>query len=395
MNWLKHGRSGSRALRRAAACATLALAAACTVTGTRQAPIVDRSTAAGTKFEAARAAAERSAPAEPTAVAPAREAREGTYVVQRGDTLYSIALAFGQDFRDLARWNGLDDPSKLAVGQALRVAAPEGGAPAMAASVPIQPVSSVETRPLASAAPTPLPPVGAGGATAAPSPSAAAPSTTPPAAAGVPSAAAPPVPSTAPSNAPSTQSTGAPVVSTGAPMHAPAPTAAAGLPGAPGSGATAAGVAGARPPEPAGADIAKPAPAPKTEPARAAVPDPALGWAWPAAGKVVEEFHETRNKGIDISGKEGDAVLAAGDGQVVYSGSGLRGYGNLVIVKHTDDYISAYAHNRQILVKQGQPVKRGQKIAELGKSDADTPKLHFEIRRQGKPVDPMKYLPAR
>lgn len=110
---------------------------------------------------------------------------------------------------------------------------------------------------------------------------------------------------------------------------------------------------------------------------------------------MLEEFHETRNKGIDIAGNEGDPVLAASDGQVVYSGSGLRGYGNLVIIKHTDDYISAYAHNRQILVKQGQTVKRGQQIAELGKSDAEVPKLHFEIRRQGKPVDPLKYLPAR
>jgi lipoprotein NlpD len=116
---------------------------------------------------------------------------------------------------------------------------------------------------------------------------------------------------------------------------------------------------------------------------------------WPLAGKVIDKFDEKRNKGIDISGREGDPVVAASDGSVVYSGSGLRGYGNLVIVKHNDDFISAYAHNRQILVKQGQVVKRGQRIAEVGMTDATSPKLHFEIRRGGKPVDPLQYLPPR
>lgn len=171
----------------------------------------------------------------------------------------------------------------------------------------------------------------------------------------------------------------------------PTPTSPAASP-APVAPVVSAGNTAATRPTDLATEIAKAAPAPKPVPG---VPDSALGWAWPASGKVIEEFHETRNKGIDISGKEGDAVLAAGDGQIVYSGSGLRGYGNLVIIKHTDDYISAYAHNKQILVKQGQAVKRGQRIAELGKSDADTPKLHFEIRRQGKPVDPLKYLPLR
>jgi lipoprotein NlpD len=110
---------------------------------------------------------------------------------------------------------------------------------------------------------------------------------------------------------------------------------------------------------------------------------------------VIDKFDEKRNKGIAIAGKEGDPVVASADGQVVYSGSGLRGYGNLVILKHNDDFISAYAHNRQILVKQGQMVKRGQRIAEVGRSDTTQPKLHFEIRRQGKPVDPLAYLPPR
>jgi lipoprotein NlpD len=118
-------------------------------------------------------------------------------------------------------------------------------------------------------------------------------------------------------------------------------------------------------------------------------------WLWPAPGKVIENFDETRNKGLDIAGNDGDPVQAAGDGEVVYVGSALRGYGNLVIVKHNDEFISAYAHNRQVLVKQGQAVKRGQRIAEFGRSDADRVKLHFEIRRHGKPVDPLRYLPVR
>jgi len=118
-------------------------------------------------------------------------------------------------------------------------------------------------------------------------------------------------------------------------------------------------------------------------------------WQWPAKGKVIDGFNETRNKGIDIGGAEGEAVLAASDGDIVYVGSGLRMYGNLVIIKHNDDFISAYAHNKQILVKQGQPVRRGQRIADLGKTDDGQSKLHFEIRYRGKPVDPIKYLPAR
>ena len=116
---------------------------------------------------------------------------------------------------------------------------------------------------------------------------------------------------------------------------------------------------------------------------------------WPVPGRVLDGFEEPRNKGIDLAGAEGDPVQAAADGEVVYVGSALRGYGNLVIVKHNDEFLSAYAHNRQVLVKQGQAVKRGQRIADLGKSDADRPKLHFEIRRRGVPVDPQKYLPPR
>jgi lipoprotein NlpD len=110
---------------------------------------------------------------------------------------------------------------------------------------------------------------------------------------------------------------------------------------------------------------------------------------------VAAPFDETRNKGLAITGKAGDPVYAAADGRVVYAGSGLRGYGNLVIVKHNATYLTAYAHNQTLLVKEDQVVRKGQKIAEMGSSDADRVQLHFEVRRQGKPVDPAKLLPAR
>lgn len=123
--------------------------------------------------------------------------------------------------------------------------------------------------------------------------------------------------------------------------------------------------------------------------------DEKLSWMWPSDGKIIATFDEGKNKGIDIAGKLGQMVMAAGSGKVMYAGSGIRGYGNLVIVKHSNNLLSAYAHNRTILVKEGQNVTKGQAIAEMGDSDADTVKLHFEIRQQGKPVDPSKFLPSR
>jgi len=123
--------------------------------------------------------------------------------------------------------------------------------------------------------------------------------------------------------------------------------------------------------------------------------DREVAWTWPSDGKVVAGFDEGKNKGIDIAGRPGQQVLAAGAGKVMYAGSGIRGYGNLVIVKHSNGLLSAYAHNRAILVKEGQTVNRGQAIAEMGDSDSDSVKLHFEIRQQGKPVDPSKFLPNR
>ncbi|MBV2128331.1 peptidoglycan DD-metalloendopeptidase family protein [Arsukibacterium indicum] len=118
-------------------------------------------------------------------------------------------------------------------------------------------------------------------------------------------------------------------------------------------------------------------------------------WRWPVKGKIVSRFSasEHGNKGVDIAGQEGSRINAAADGQVVYAGSALRGYGNLIIIKHNDDYLSAYAHNKRILVAERQQVRAGQQIAEMGSTDATDSRLHFEIRFRGKSVDPLRYLP--
>ena len=144
-------------------------------------------------------------------------------------------------------------------------------------------------------------------------------------------------------------------------------------------------------PAPAAATAA-PAPAPAAE--QPSGPDE-IAFVWPAQGGVIATFDEARNKGVSIGGKPGDPVVAAADGRVVYAGAGLRGYGNLVILKHNNTYLTAYAHNQALLVREDQQVKQGQRIAEMGSSDTDRVKLHFEVRRQGKPVDPLNHLPKR
>jgi len=145
----------------------------------------------------------------------------------------------------------------------------------------------------------------------------------------------------------------------------------------------------------AAASVPKSAPAgPTTSGASTDAAEDVVSFQWPARGNVIAGFDESKNKGLDIGGKAGDPVVAAADGRVVYAGAGLRGYGNLIILKHNNTYLTAYAHNQTLLVKEDQVIKRGQKIAEMGNSDADQVKLHFEVRRQGKPVDPAKYLSA-
>jgi lipoprotein NlpD len=244
----------------------------------RPAPVVDRR-------QPTRASAPAPKPA-PTRVA------EGTYVVKKGDTLYSIALENGADYRDVALWNRLDDPTKISVGQVLRVVPP--------ADRTVQ-VGRARLPERGEARQLDLPP-----------PQGQA--RTPPAAGKAP------------------------------------------------------------PPAPAASQAAE--------------------FIWPARGKVIAGFAEPRRKGIDIDAKLGDPVVAAAAGRVTYTGTGIPGLGKLVVIKHDNGFITVYAHNRNILVKEQQAVKRGQKIAEVGNTDADRPMLHFQIRKGSAAVDPMRYLPS-
>lgn len=266
----------------------------------------------------------------------------GNYTVKKGDTLFQISQDFGQNVRDLVSWNNLSSANDIQVGQLLRVA-----------------------------------PAGAPGAPAAPA--AGAPST---------GTAAVPAIEVRPLNAPPSAGVAA-VPHKTAPRGDKQPYSEAAL-------------AELQKPESAAAAsapaqvAAKPAEKPVEKPAVAAVNDEDAGisWIWPAEGKIIGTF-DGGKKGIDIGGKPGQPVMAAASGKVMYAGSGIRGYGNLVIVKHTNNLLSAYAHNKTILVKEGQTVGKGDRIAEMGNTDADAVKLHFEIRQQGKPVDPAKFLPSR
>ena len=283
--------------------------AACSNTP-HKAPVEDRS-------KAPASASAASAPADAGKALPGAEnaGRPGYYTVKPGDTLIRIGLESGQNWKDIVKWNNLDNPNIIEVGQVLRVVQP-GVDPTVAASRPVT-AARVETKPL--------------------DPKAAS----------------------APAN--------------GASMPAPTATSAAStVPAA----------------VPAIAPAAAPAPVAREG-------DDDVNWAWPAAGAVIAPFDEGKVKGLVLGGKAGDPVLAAADGRVVYAGSGLRGYGNLIILKHNNTYLTAYAHNQALLVREDQTVKRGQKIAEMGATDAEGVRLHFEIRRQGKPVDPARLLPPR
>ncbi|MEO8306217.1 MAG: peptidoglycan DD-metalloendopeptidase family protein [Betaproteobacteria bacterium] len=341
-------------MARVALVATLVALAACSTRG--RAPIEERSTRAPTPPTATPAPAP--APARPAAVEP--DGRPQTYTVKRGDTLHAIALDQGLDYRDLAAWNNIENANLILVGQVLRVVPPGEASPAVA--------SGVQTMPLRS-----VPPVQPGEAASPPS-------------------SAPPPMAAAGSRNTETYKTQPKIVKE--------PYSEVAVRDMQRAGTAAASVAAAPSPEPAPAPAVAPVePKPETKAApkpASGAPDDAekLDWAWPAKGKVVTGFSEVTNlKGIDIAGTAGQPVTASAAGKVVYAGTGLRGYGKLIIVKHNDTYLSAYAHNREILVKEGQQVGKGQKIAEMGNTDADQVKLHFEIRRQGKPVDPLRYLP--
>ena len=272
--------------------------AGCASGSRKPAPVEDRSPAVRAPTTPAPAIdAAKPPPAADTAAKP------GYYTVRPGDTLIRISLDSGQNWRDIARWNNIENPNVIEVGQVLRVIPPAASATDVAVARPVAPSVVV---------PTPV----------------------------------------------------APASAASAPRPAPPPSVASVPPVSP-----------------------TPAPAGEED----------LPWGWPTAGAatVVATFDEQRNKGLDIAGRPGEPVLASADGRVVYAGAGLRGYGNLIILKHNNTFLSAYAHNQTLLVKEDQTVRKGQKIAEMGSSDADRVKLHFEIRRQGKPVDPARYLPAR
>jgi lipoprotein NlpD len=261
--------------------------------------------------------------------APPVEKPLPTHTVKRGETIIAIALQYGLDYRELAAWNNITNPNVLSVGQVLVVAAPPGTAPSAA---------NVAT-PLVSAGP--------------------------------------PIEARPLANTPNAKVE---------PRGQKVPYSDRAL-------AQLSAEAGSAPPSPPQPQVVEvPAPA-LPEPERPAGTDrEEVDWMWPVKGKILSAFTEG-TKGVDIGGRKGAAVQAAASGRVVYAGAGLRGYGKLVIIKHSNTWLSAYAHNDNILVKEQQDVRKGQKIAEMGQSDADQVKLHFEVRREGKPVDPAKVLP--
>ena len=271
----------------------------------------------------------------------------GTYTVTKGDTLYSIAFRNGADFREVAKLNGIAQPYTIWPGQVLKL-------PGHAGATPVHVAPAVVAK-----APSPPPP-----AASAPifQTVETAPATTahPPAHA---SSAAVSAPVAVVHPAPPSSTTAVPA--NAVPSNPPPLTvAAAATPVAASSGGT----------RSAGG----------------------VKWRWPASGQVVGRFQASAAiPGVDIAGKEGDSVVAAADGTVVYSGNGLVGYGELIIIKHNDSFLSAYGHNRKRLVTEGQQVKAGQQIAEMGSSGSSRDELQFQIRKDGNPVDPLDYLPSR
>jgi len=363
---------------------TLALAALLVLAGCAEQPI-DGGAPAQTRAATSPATP---APGSPPRVSRRKgDERPEFYVVQRGDTLFGIALDFGFDYRDLSQWNGLSDPGRILVGQRLRLtpppvsATPADGAEVRVRSGPpdLQPEALPGTPlPAPAAAPDP-----------APAPDVAVPRLSEPRAQTVPFSAqtlaqwlkGPGADKDKPGPDPK------PAAEAKSKDGKPAPPA---LP--PVGGSPAAKDAATK--DSAGKDAA-----PKDSTVKAAPErdedDEAIEWTWPVRGDLLYRFGDSgRLKGVGIGGRAGQPVAAAASGKVVYAGSGLRGYGRMVIVKHNETYLSVYAHNSTLLVKEGDGVKRGQKIAEMGDSDAPRVGLHFEVRRFGRPIDPLGRLPA-
>lgn len=328
--------------------------AACANTADQPAPVEHR-----TRPGASQAAAK---PARPVNREP--DWRPKTHTVVKGDTLYSLALEYGLDYREMAQWNDLADPNVINVGQVLKLFADE-----QVATVKPLPAKKPLVSGDGSAAPAVVAAPATGGVISWPkalklpySDGALAElnrKLQPPAA---PVTPVPPVVAVAPVVKPAVPTPDVAVVS---PVKTDKPV-----------------------------ELKKPQPTPPTPENDAPADDEALEWVFPTQGKLLLGYNEKGNKGWDIGGKKGQAIFSASVGKVVYSGTGLRGYGKLVIIKHNKTYLSAYAHCQTILVKEGDLVTKGQKIAEMGDTDSDTVKLHFEIRRFGRPVDPSKYLPA-
>jgi lipoprotein NlpD len=289
--------------------------------------------------------------AEVVKAAPRPVDARGTYTVKKGDTLYRIALDHGQSYRDIVAWNNLTNQNDIKVDQVLRVLPPENNNSAPGVQTgSVNTGSGVEVRQLGASANV---------------------------AAGV-SANSGGKSSPKGEKRPYSEGALAELQKADAVHVTPALSTTA-------KNDSAKAVEVKMAEKPADSSVS---PIPASD-------DEAVTWIWPADGKIIASFDEGKSRGIDIAGKSGQQILAAGSGKVMYAGSGIRGYGNLVIVKHTNSLLSAYAHNKAILVKEGQNVNKGQKIAEMGSSDTDAVKLHFEIRRQGKPVDPSKFLPNR
>jgi lipoprotein NlpD len=306
-----------------------------------------------------------------------------TYTVKPGDSLHRIALDNGLDYRELAAWNNIENVNLIHVGQVLRLAPP--GVPGVATEAAGVTVTPLRPAPaVVSGEARPMPTVPRNSENYKSQPKALKEPYSEQAMRDVQRqiAAAPP-PAEAPPPPPAPIASAPPAAAATAPPPSPGPStsASASTPVAP-------------PPSAAPTAPSASASVPDSKGATAGGGDERIDWLWPANGKLVTGFSDTANlKGIDIAGKAGAPVFASAAGKVVYAGTGLRGYGKLVIVKHNNTYLSAYAHNSDILVKEGQQVARGQKIAEMGNTDSDQVKLHFEIRRLGKPVDPLKYLP--
>ncbi len=335
----------------------------------------------------------------PPASRPQSKSSAPTYVVQPGDTLYKISMQYGVDYRELASWNGIAAPYTIYPRQTLQVG-PEATAAAPAA------VAATSTTKVAPSAPT-----GTAAVAAAQAEVASRQPATPAAQVAKPEGYDPDLGVTLPAGAVPIGTPTAASTTGSAAVFEPVATAAAAPASASGAGSATAATVESMPTTvaPKADTIAPLATSPATPTAATAAAaatgaasivsakPSAAGWIWPATGKVVVTYAsgDPTRQGIDIAGEIGQEVRAARDGEVVYSGAGLIGYGELVIIKHSPELLSAYGHNRVRLVKEGDKVKSGQKIAEMGKNAANRVLLHFEVRKNGKPVDPLPLLPAR